>query len=64
MKNILLVVICFGLLVLRVGPVAALDVNQYPALVNLVNTMSTKDGYPKDELLSVLSSAQGRSKDN
>jgi len=36
----------------------ALDVDRYPALVELVNTMTTKDGYPKEELISILSAAK------
>lgn len=37
---------------------SALDVNKYPALMELVQTMTKQDGYPKDQLLSVLSGAK------
>jgi membrane-bound lytic murein transglycosylase B len=36
----------------------ALDIAQYPALVELVDTMVEEDGYPRDELELVLSSAK------
>ena len=32
----------------------ALDINQYPALVELVEVMSKNDGYPKQELVNLL----------
>ncbi len=34
----------------------ALDIDQYPALQELVKVMSSEDGYPKDELVEILSS--------
>ena len=36
----------------------ALDFRQYPALVNLVNTMTSQDGYPYDELVEILGNAR------
>ena len=35
----------------------ALDHSQYPALVELVDLMAREDGYPRDELVSVIESA-------
>ena len=39
-------------------PGYGLDINRYPALVELVNIMTTKDGFPKEQLESILSSAK------
>lgn len=39
------------------GQAVALDVEEYPALVELVDIMTEEDGYPRDQLLRVLSGA-------
>ena len=43
---------------LGLNPVLALDVSRYPALMGLVEIMSSEDGYPRDELEAVLTSAK------
>ncbi len=57
MSKIALWVLLGVLTTISGGPCYALDVNRYPELVKLIDTMTTKDGYPKDELIAVLSGA-------
>lgn len=52
-----------GLLMVLQTPVApAVEVDRYPALQKLVDTMVAKDGYPRQELLKVLAGAEVRQK--
>ena len=52
-----LIISCVGL-GLAIPSAMAVDVNKYPELVKLVETMVAEDGYPRDELLQILSTAK------
>ena len=39
-------------------PATGLEISRYPALVKLVDTMTSEDGYPRAELEAILSAAK------